>query len=39
MLTPDDWHYTGVSIERDIAVDEWLDLREVEAGETMPGMR
>ncbi len=32
----DDWHYTGVSIERDIAVDEWLDLREVEAGETCP---
>ncbi len=29
----DDWHYTGVSVERDIAVDAWLDLREVAAGE------
>ena len=29
----DDWHYSGVDIERDIAVDEWLDLREVSAGE------
>ena len=29
----DDWHWTGVSIERDVAVDEWLDLREVSAGE------
>ena len=29
----DGWHYSGVDIERDIAVDEWLDLREVSAGE------
>ena len=29
----DDWHYSGVDLERDIAVDEWLDLREVSAGE------
>ncbi|MDG1878135.1 MAG: proline--tRNA ligase [Acidimicrobiales bacterium] len=32
----DDWHYTGVSIERDIAVDTWADLREVSAGEACP---
>ncbi len=29
----DDWHYSGVNISRDIAVDMWLDLREVSAGE------
>ena len=29
----DDWHFTGVNIERDIAVDEWMDLRDVSAGE------
>ena len=29
----DDWHYSGVDIDRDIAVGEWLDLREVSAGE------
>lgn len=29
----DDWHYSGVDIGRDIAVDEWMDLREVGAGE------
>ena len=29
----DDWHYSGVDIDRDITVDEWLDLREVSAGE------
>ena len=29
----DDWHYSGVDIERDIAVNEWLDLREVSAAE------
>ncbi|MEZ5165777.1 MAG: proline--tRNA ligase [Acidimicrobiales bacterium] len=29
----DDWHLTGVDIERDIAIDEWADLREVTAGE------
>jgi prolyl-tRNA synthetase len=29
----DDKHYRGVSLERDVAVGEWLDLRTVEAGE------
>ena len=29
----DDWHLSGVDMDRDIAVDEWLDLREVAAGE------
>ena len=29
----DDWHYRGVSVESDISVDGWVDLREVEAGE------
>ena len=29
----DDWHYSGVDIDRDIATNEWLDLREVGAGE------
>ena len=29
----DDWHYSGVDIDRDISVGEWLDLREVSAGE------
>jgi prolyl-tRNA synthetase len=32
----DDWHYSGVDIERDIAVDDWADLREVSAGEACP---
>ncbi len=32
----DDWHYSGVSVERDIAVDDWADLREVAAGEPCP---
>ncbi len=32
----DDWHYTGVSMERDIAVDAWADLRDVSAGEPCP---
>ena len=32
----DDWHLSGVDIARDIAVDEWLDLREVSAGEACP---
>ena len=32
----DDWHYTGVSVERDIAVDIWADLRDVSAGEPCP---
>ena len=30
----DDWHYKGVSVERDIQVSEWADLREVVSGET-----
>ncbi len=29
----DDVHYRGVDVERDVAVDEWVDLREVRAGE------
>lgn len=29
----DDWHYSGVSMERDIAVSVWADLRTVRAGE------
>ncbi len=29
----DDWHYRGVDMERDIAVDQWTDLREVTDGE------
>jgi prolyl-tRNA synthetase len=29
----DDWHLGGVSVDRDIQVDGWADLREVQAGE------
>ena len=29
----DDWHYKGVSVERDILVDQWADLRVVVRGE------
>jgi prolyl-tRNA synthetase len=29
----DDWHLGGVSVHRDIQVDGWADLREVQAGE------
>ncbi|NIV55383.1 MAG: proline--tRNA ligase, partial [Actinobacteria bacterium] len=32
----DDWHLRGVDIERDIAVDDWLDLRLVNEGEGCP---
>ncbi len=32
----DDWHYRGVDIGRDISVQQWLDLREVSAGEPCP---
>ena len=32
----DGFHLRGVDVERDIEVDEWLDLREVEAGEACP---
>ena len=32
----DDFHLRGVDIERDIAVSEWVDLREVKAGEGCP---
>ncbi len=32
----DDFHLRGVDIERDIAVSEWVDLREVTAGEGCP---
>jgi prolyl-tRNA synthetase len=30
----DDYHLRGIDIDRDIAVDQWLDLRSVRAGET-----
>ena len=33
----DDWHWSGVDVARDIAVDEWTDLRRVKAGEPCPG--
>ena len=29
----DDWHLRGVSVERDIEVNSWVDIREVQAGE------
>lgn len=29
----DDWHYRGVDMERDVAITEWTDLREVKKGE------
>ncbi len=32
----DDFHYRGVDIERDIAVSDWVELREVTAGEGCP---
>lgn len=32
----DDWHLRGVSLERDIGVSRWLDVRRVEAGEGCP---
>jgi prolyl-tRNA synthetase len=32
----DDWHLRGVDVERDVAVDQWADLREVQAGEACP---
>ena len=32
----DDHHLRGVSVERDITVDEWIDLRAVVAGEACP---
>lgn len=32
----DDWHLRGVDVERDIAVDQWLDLRLVKVGEGCP---
>jgi prolyl-tRNA synthetase len=32
----DNFHYRGVDIERDMAVSEWVDLREVKAGEGCP---
>ena len=32
----DDHHLRGVSVERDIAIDEWVDLRAVAAGEPCP---
>ena len=32
----DDWHVRGVDVGRDIAVDDWFDLRLVRAGEACP---
>lgn len=32
----DDWHLRGVDVPRDIAVEEWLDMRLVQAGEGCP---
>ncbi|HTY16949.1 MAG TPA: proline--tRNA ligase [Myxococcota bacterium] len=32
----DDHHLRGVDVERDVAVERWLDLREVRAGEACP---
>jgi len=32
----DDFHLRGVNVSRDITVDEWVDLREVSAGEGCP---
>ena len=32
----DDWHYRGVDVERDVNVAEYVDLREVAAGEQCP---
>jgi len=32
----DDFHLTGVNVDRDIAVTKWADLREVSAGEPCP---
>jgi prolyl-tRNA synthetase len=30
----DDWHYSGVAVERDMKVGEWADLRAVRSGES-----
>jgi len=32
----DGYHYRGVDVARDVAVDHWLDMREVQAGEGCP---
>ena len=32
----DDWHYSGVDVDRDIEVTDWVDLRTVSDGETCP---
>jgi prolyl-tRNA synthetase len=32
----DDWHHSGVDMERDVAVSQWADLREVTSGEPCP---
>jgi len=32
----DDWHYRGVSVARDLHVGKFVDLRQVEAGESCP---
>jgi prolyl-tRNA synthetase len=32
----DDWHLRGVDVDRDVTVDDWIDLRRVNAGEPCP---
>jgi prolyl-tRNA synthetase len=32
----DDWHHSGVDIERDVGVSQWADLRAVSSGEPCP---
>ncbi len=32
----DDWHHSGVDMGRDVAVDQWADLRAVSSGEPCP---
>lgn len=32
----DDWHLAGVDVDRDIAVDDWVELRTVRSGEECP---
>ena len=32
----DDWHYRGIDVARDIKIDDWVDLRQVSAGEACP---
>ncbi len=32
----DDWHLRGVDVERDMTVDQWFDMRLIQAGEACP---